>query len=346
MNPKPKTRNSKPKTQNSIALARDTRRGGIITLDLSRPRCIFITGKRGSGKTRTLHRLAAQAAEHGATIIAIDPLGALLELVPNAHRLVPGDNLKLNPSDLTTDAWLALFGLGLSKPGGILLSRALRYTRRSNERYLIPEMIGQVEEDDRANDSTKDAIANRLEAAYHDWGIFRQSGYEDLTEIFTPGLHIVDLSGLEPGPNSLRNLVAFLLVSRLFARVQTAKNSKLKTQNLILLIDEAHNFVGSALAAKPVQRWAREGRNFGLTLVLATQRPSAIPADTLSQADILVIHRLTLVADVKAVGNLASSYARDLAAILKGVREPGQAIIVDDAEERAVVGRVILEKAK
>jgi hypothetical protein len=69
--------------------------------------------------------------------------------------------------------------------------------------------------------------------------------------------------------------------------------------------------------------------------------PSALPADTLSQADILVIHRLTLVADVKAVGNPASTYARDLAAILKSVRDPGQAIIVDDTAERAVVGHVI-----
>ena len=40
----------------------------------------------------------------------------------------------------------------------------------------------------------------------------------------------------------------------------------------------------------------------------------------------------------RAVGNLASTYARDLSAILKGVRDPGQAIIVDDQAERAVVG--------
>jgi hypothetical protein len=73
----------------------------------------------------------------------------------------------------------------------------------------------------------------------------------------------------------------------------------------------------------------------------ASKRPTALPADTLSQADILIIHRLTLVANVKAVGNLASTYARDLSAILKGVRDPGQAIIVDDTAERAVVGRVI-----
>lgn len=55
----------------------------------------------------------------------------------------------------------------------------------------------------------------------------------------------------------------------------------------------------------------------------------------------LIIHHLTLLDDVKAVSRLASTYARDLPAILKGVREPGQAVIVDDEQERAVVGRVL-----
>ena len=64
----------------AVALARDARSGATITLDLSRPRAIVVTGKRGSGKTTTLHTIATNAAETGATVIAIDPIGALLEL--------------------------------------------------------------------------------------------------------------------------------------------------------------------------------------------------------------------------------------------------------------------------
>ncbi|MCP4599548.1 MAG: hypothetical protein GY847_03245 [Proteobacteria bacterium] len=125
--------------------------------------------------------------------------------------------LLLNPSDLSTDAWLALFNLSLSKPGGILLSRALRHVRRTpsppaggtegGRHYLIPDLIAQIETDDRANESTKEAIANRLEAAHHDWGIFRQTrpepgrgdGHQNLAETFIPGLHLVDLSRV-PSP--------------------------------------------------------------------------------------------------------------------------------------------------
>lgn len=326
---------SKSKIPKSSILALDARSHAPITLDLSRPRAILATGKRGSGKTTTLHRLAHIAADQGDTVVVIDPLGALCTLSPDITPLIPGKSLHLNPSDLSTDAWLSLFGLTHAKPSGIALSRALRHVRR---KYLIPELIDQIERDDRANDSTKAAITNRLEAAHHDWHIFRQSDYRDLAEIFSSGLHLINLATLNPGPTSLRNLVTALIISRLFTHAQANPPDF----PLWIIADEAHNFTTSgALAAKPLTRWAREGRNFGLSIALATQRPATLPADIISQADILIVHHLTLLDDLKAVSRLASTYARDLPAILKGIRDPGQAIIVDDAQERAIVGHII-----
>jgi len=319
-----------------VKIATDIRTRAPITLDLTRSRAILITGKRGSGKTTTLHTLAAVAAETGATVVCIDPLGALHSLATRAPCLTPGGDLHLNPSDLSTDAWLALFDLNLSNPSGICLSRAIR---RAPPRYTIPDLIHAVEEDDRSRDTTLDAVVNRLEAA-DAWGIFTDT-YRDLADTFTPGIHIIDLSHLDPGPHSLRNLTVSLLVSRLFARAQAHRPDI----PLWLILDEAHNFAcAPALSARPLLRWAQEGRNLGLSLALATQRPAALPADIISQADILIIHRLTMLDDVKAIARLASTYARDLGAILKAVREPGQAIIVDDAAERAVVGKIIRRK--
>jgi len=102
-----------------------------------------------------------------------------------------------------------------------------------------------------------------------------------------------------------------------------------------------HTHHADALASNPLTRWAREGRNFGLSIALATQRLSTLPADVISQTDVLVIHHLTLLDDVRAISRLASTYACDLPAILKGVREPGQAIIVDDTAERAIVAHIL-----
>jgi predicted NACHT family NTPase len=69
----------------SVALARDARSDANITLDLSLPRAIFVTGKRGSGKTTTLRAIAAATAEAGATVIAIDPIGALSIALNHKH---------------------------------------------------------------------------------------------------------------------------------------------------------------------------------------------------------------------------------------------------------------------
>jgi DNA helicase HerA-like ATPase len=344
-------------------IATDIRTNAAITLDLSRPRAVLTTGKRGSGKTTTLHTLARIAAETGATVVVIDPLGALVPLLPDAPRLAPGDNLLLNPSDLSVDAWLALFDLTLSQPSGIALSRAVRAaaaspplggTEGGRGRYHIADLVELVDRDKRAKDGTKEAVINRLEAADDLWNIFhhacpepgRRGNYHDLAATFQPGVNVVDLSSLDPGPNSLRNLTVSLLISRLFARAQARPERSRRAERpdvpLWLVVDEAHNFANPpALAARSILRWAQEGRNLNLSLALATQRPAALPADVISQVGILVIHRLTMLADVQAMSRLASTYARDLPMILKAVKKPGHAIIVDDAAERVVVGQVV-----
>ena len=176
------------------------------------------------------------------------------------------------------------------------------------------------------------------------WSIFHDH-YHDLAQTFTPGLHLINLATLDPGPHSLRNLVVSLLIGRLFSRAQSLSPRSRggpRGGGVFLILDEAHNFtLPGALAAPALTRWAREGRNFGLSIALATQRPATLPADIISQSDVIIIHRLTMMDDLKAVSRLASTYARNLPAILKGVRDPGQAVIIDDATERAVVGHVL-----
>jgi DNA helicase HerA-like ATPase len=50
------------------------------------------------------------------------------------------------------------------------------------------------------------------------------------------------------------------------------------------------------------------GRTPGVSLVAATQRPSALPAAAVSQAGLLLAHRLTAAADVEALSAAAPTY--------------------------------------
>jgi len=69
-----------------------------------------------------------------------------------------------------------------------------------------------------------------------------------------------------------------------------------------------------------------------VSVVLATQRPSALPSTAVSQADLLVAHRLTSAADVDALRAARPTYL-DGEFSTRLPTDTGEALVVDDATE-------------
>src|SRR5205823_6878766 len=70
-----------------------------------------------------------------------------------------------------------------------------------------------------------------------------------------------------------------------------------------VIIDEAHLVCPSdrdTSAKGALIEYVKRGRDAGLSLVLATQQPSAIDSRVLSQVDLLIAHRLVMEADISA----------------------------------------------
>ena len=80
----------------------------------------------------------------------------------------------------------------------------------------------------------------------------------------------------------------------------------------------------------------REGRQPGISVVLATQQPGQIHRDVMTQSDIIIAHRVTSKPDVEALNYIMQSY------ILESIKKQmddlpalkGSAIILDDNSER------------
>lgn len=77
---------------------------------------------------------------------------------------------------------------------------------------------------------------------------------------------------------------------------------------LLVFIDEAHQFLNktvgdetSSVRLDAFGNIAKEGRKYGLNVVIATQRPRDIPEDVLSQIGSLIVHRLTNFHDQEVV---------------------------------------------
>ena len=80
----------------------------------------------------------------------------------------------------------------------------------------------------------------------------------------------------------------------------------------------------------------REGRQPGISLILATQQPGKIHTDVMTQSDIVISHRLTARIDVDALATLMQSYMREgLDKQLNVLPETnGAALVFDDTNER------------
>jgi DNA helicase HerA-like ATPase len=68
-----------------------------------------------------------------------------------------------------------------------------------------------------------------------------------------------------------------------------------------VLIDEAQVLVQSdrqTLSGSTLVKFAKEGRNYGLSLAVATQQPSAVDSQLMSQVETLLVHQLTAKADI------------------------------------------------
>ena len=112
-----------------------------------------------------------------------------------------------------------------------------------------------------------------------------------------------------------------------------------------LVIDEAHEFLpnkGKTVATDPLVTILREGRQPGISLILASQQPGKINTDVMTQADTVISHRITAKLDVDALGMLMQSYMRrGLDAELDTLpRVKGAAIIFDDTNEKMYPIRV------
>ena len=106
-----------------------------------------------------------------------------------------------------------------------------------------------------------------------------------------------------------------------------------------MMIDEAHMFMPKdekSLALSVLLEWVRVGRQPGLSLVLATQRPNKLHPDCISQCDFFISHRMTAREDIEAVSQLRPAYLhQDFDKYYQEMpRSKGYALILDDQTEK------------
>ena len=263
----------------------------------------------------------------------------------------------LKPMDVGSENWANIFELKLNSEEGLLLERAINALKDAE--FGIDDITTTIMTDKGASKHAQSILLNRFAAA-KEWGIFDKEGTQ-LSKLFVGGqTSVLDLSAytqIERGAQIKALVIGLLcdkmLKTRLLARKE--EEAKLieggaylteketfageKSPLIWILIDEAHEFIPNdkeTLASRPLIQILREGRQPGLTLVLATQQPGSIAADALTQADIVLSHRLTAKIDIDALGDVMQTYLpHELRTYIRQLPSiKGGAVVLDDKLER------------
>ena len=313
----------------------------------------------------TVHANAEQLSELQRWNISPNSLANYRLLKPPGGDCFLGDEVefRIRPRDVAHGDWCALLGQEVYGPQGYILGETTE--QFSGTDYSIDDMVDFIGDDDNwrgVPESSRNALSYRL-SEYRRSGLFHPNGM-DMLDLLKPGVCSVFM--LRELRNVDKSLVTAIIARRLFS-IMGEYHRKQKVSEFLgesrestsmptrvwLVIDEAH-VVAPASEDSPARmaliEYVKRGRDAGLSLVMATQQPSAVDDRILSQVDLSLNHRLTFQSDIAAAtrrvptktpGNLklSGSTIDDFGDMLR-ILDAGQCFIGDHSTSRSVLTQI------
>tara|TARA_Y100001968_G_scaffold277367_1_gene272172 strand:- start:872 stop:2614 length:1743 start_codon:yes stop_codon:yes gene_type:complete len=146
-------------------------------------------------------------------------------------------------------------------------------------------------------------------------------------------VQIVDLSGV---PNEVAGVASAAIARIVFQLKVWQTEAERQNSPVLLVCEEAHRYVpnrGEAqyeAAQSAIRRIAKEGRKYGVGLILVSQRPSEVEATVLSQCSSWIVLRITNDTDREHVRSVLPDSMSGLTKMLSGLRRQ-EAIFVGQA---------------
>jgi len=214
----------------------------------------------------------------------------------------------------------------------VLIEKVIQGLKDEEKEFGLDEIMSALKAEP-ADENVKNATLNLYSNA-KSWGLFDEKG-TFISELAKPGqITVLDVScyATLPGSWRIKSLVIGLVAEKLFIQRMIARKNeeyeqvhksiyyfseeeiqKLDFPMVWLVVDEAHEFIpkdGKTIATDPLITILREGRQPGISLILASQQPGKIHTDVMTQSDIIISHRITAKIDIDALGALMQSYLR------------------------------------
>ena len=215
----------------------------------------------------------------------------------------------------------------------------------ANVDFGIEDLLNALTNDQdlqRYHRDTREALIRRLHAVRR-LPVFSETGL-DVRQLLRPGhISVLMLRDLD---QHIRSALVALIVKRVMqlrglaeqeermSQVHAARSERLATEQPAesaqeqqmanecatkaaaglprswIIIDEAHNYVpavGVTPSRKPLKKYVDEGRNLGLSIIVATQNPAGLDPSLQRNADMLLVHSLSRHDDISAAEGMINA---------------------------------------
>lgn len=300
------------------------------------------------------------------------PKGTRGAETPASHR-----DFTVRTSDFSADDWGYLLNLDIyqDRMGQLLNDAFIKVTLEgwgTESRHFPPkpvysllDLIQCVKQDRELTESyqteTRRAVLQQL-STFQRNPLFEDAG-TPLTELLTPGRMNVLVMNRMSGPLRLVILSAVIrrLMDERMAASETEKHLAIRSDlsaeererlrgylsgavpRTLVALDEAQNILASerrTSAGEILTRYVREGRNYGLSFMVATQQPTALDGRILAQVDTLIVHKLTVQGDIDYVRkNMKSNLPQE-------VVHAGRTLEFDDLLRSLDVGQALVSNTE
>ncbi len=253
-------------------------------------------------------------------------------LFSNKTTIFNAKKMKIPLRKVSAERFLEWFDL--SYPQYNLLNKTLyelnEKLKNEKELFGMDELIENIEKRKDVKKDTIEALKRVLIEVKNLRFISTEEEKPVLTEEIKPGkLLVLDFSEIDYMKK--KQILVSLIARRLFNL-----RKKNKIPPFLLIVEEAHNFAREnakskeAIARSIIETIAREGRKFGASLSLITQRPVNLSTTALSQCNTHILLRITNPNDLDHIQKSSEGIDYRVAKTITGLR-PGECVIVGEA---------------
>ena len=304
-------------------------------------RHLAILATTGSGKSNTVAVLSSRFAELGGTVLIFDYHGEYYN--SDIKKLNPVDPL-INPLHLSPSEFASLLEIRnnasrqqriLRKAFKIFIDETKKKLEKGSISYsslddvffdLLSSKILEIARGDPAGDE----VVNKLDDFLDRYEEIINFAIGTITDRLKQGfVNVIDLSSV--GEEIVDPIMANYLKKILYER----KKNKVRGKGglefpIVNVIEEAHVFL-SKDENRSTKYWAkriaREGRKFGVGLIIVSQRPKGIDENILSQMTNKIILKIVEPSDKRYILEASDNLSQDLVNSLSSLNT-GEAIII------------------